>query len=101
MMLILYPDLTLFYTGYEITLCPMPPTHPPHLFIVQVWHFVIKLNGHFDVVDNVLLQWLHGETNYIAIIKVYLDYVCALYMYHFWFLLGCSLGVTDVACRLQ
>jgi len=34
---------------------PNAPTHPPQLFIVQVWHFVIKLNGHFDVVDKVLL----------------------------------------------
>ena len=32
-----------------------PPSHPPQLFIVQVLHFVIKLNGHFDVVDKVLL----------------------------------------------
>ena len=41
------------------TLCHYPfpnaPTHPPQLFIVQVLHFVIKLNGHFDVVGKVLL----------------------------------------------
>ena len=34
---------------------PNAPTHPPQLFVVQVLHFVIKLNGHFDVVGKVLL----------------------------------------------